>query len=63
VDHDSDFVEVVDDIELIFPDDTLCFPLVSGLIELDISAVDQARNESDMTRHHVFVDFASPKPH
>jgi hypothetical protein len=40
-----------------------CFPLVSGLIELDITAVDQARKESDMTRRHGFVDFASPKPH
>jgi hypothetical protein len=63
MDHDSDFVEVVNDTELILPDDTPCFSLVSGLIELGITAVDQAGNESDMTRRHVFVDFASPKPH
>ena len=63
MDHDSDFVEVVHDTELILPDDTPCFPLVSGLTEFDITAVDQAGNESDMTRHHLFVDFASPKPH
>ena len=63
VDYDSDFVEVVGDTELILPDDTPYFPLVSGLVELGITAVDQAGNESDMTRRHVFVDFASPKSH
>jgi hypothetical protein len=62
VDYDSDFIEVADDTEVILPDDTPCFPLVSGFVELGITAVDQAGNESDMTRRYVFVDFASPKP-
>jgi hypothetical protein len=63
VDYYSDFVEIAGDTELILPDDIPRFPLVSGLIETGITAVDRAGNESDMMRRHVFVDFASPKPY
>ena len=61
VDYDSEYADVGSATEVTLPDDIPSFPLISGEIELGISAVSQARNESEITKATVHVDFAVPE--
>lgn len=61
VNYDSDFAEVGQVTEVILPDDVLAFPLVEGDIELGVTAVNHAGNESDMTKFSAHFDFTAPE--
>ena len=44
------------------PDDIPSFPLLAGEIELGVSAISEAGNESEITKFRVFIDFIVPEP-
>jgi hypothetical protein len=44
------------------PDDIPSFPLVAGEIELGVSAISEAGNESEITKFRVFIDLIVPEP-
>jgi hypothetical protein len=59
--YDSDYADVGTVTQVTVPDDIPSFPLESGKIELGISAVNQARNESEITKATVHLDFTVPE--
>jgi hypothetical protein len=61
VDYDSDHVEVQNVTQVVLPDDIPSFPLIAGEIELGVSAVNNAGNESELTRATVYFDFTIPE--
>jgi len=61
VGYDSDFAEIYDGTEVILPDEISSFPLVSADVELGITAVSRAGNESDMTKCVAHFDFSAPE--
>ena len=61
VSYNSDFSEVGNVTEVILPDDIPSFPLVTGDIELGVTAVNNTGNESDITKFSAPFDFAMPK--
>ena len=61
VSYDSDFSEVGNVTEVILPDDIPSFPLVTGDIELGVTAVNNTGNESDIIKFSAPFDFAMPK--
>ena len=61
VNYNSDCVELGDVTEVILPDDIPSFPLIAGDIELGVTAIDQAGNESDITKLNVFINFRVPE--
>jgi hypothetical protein len=62
VNYDSDYADAGNVTQLTLPDDIPSFPLISGEIELGISAVSLAGNESDITKATVHLDFTVPEP-
>ena len=56
VDYHSTYVELGNVSELVLPDDVPSFPMETGPIELGVSAINQAGNESDITRVAVYID-------
>lgn len=62
VNYDSDFFEVGNVTEVILPDDVPSFPLVAGDVEVGITAVNRAGNESDMAAASAKFDFTVPAP-
>jgi hypothetical protein len=60
IDYDSDSADVGTVTQVTLPDDIPSFPLISGKIELGISAVSKARNESEITKATVHLDFTVP---
>jgi hypothetical protein len=61
LDYASSFAEVGAVTQLILPDDIPAFPRIAGNLELGISAVNQAGNESDITRINAYFDFTVPE--
>jgi Tfp pilus assembly protein PilZ len=61
IDYDSDYAEVGDVAQLILPDDIPSFPLVAAEMELGVSAITDAGNESEIAKIIVSVDFAVPE--
>lgn len=61
VDYASSFVEVGAVTRLTLPDDVPSFPRIAGNMELGISAVSQAGNESDITKISAYFDFSVPE--
>lgn len=61
VNYDSDYADVGNVLQITLPDDILSFPLISGKIELGISAISRAGNESEITRATVHLDFTLPE--
>ena len=61
VDYDSRYVELGNVTEAILPDDIPFFPLIHGPVHLGITALNQAGNESDMTRISASLDFVVPE--
>jgi hypothetical protein len=57
----SDFVEVENKTMAIFPDELPSFPETAGNIELGVSAVNAAGNESAITIARVYLDFTVPE--
>jgi hypothetical protein len=60
--YDSDYADVGNVLQVTLPDDIPSFPLIAGQIELGISAVSRAGNESEITRIVVPIDFTVPEP-
>jgi len=60
VDYESDSYEVGNVSEIILPDHVTSFPLISGDVELGITAVSRSGNESDMTKFTASFDFTVP---
>ena len=61
LDYASRFAEVGAVTQVVLPDDIPSFPRIAGNLELGISAVNQAGNESDITRINAFFDFTVPE--
>jgi hypothetical protein len=61
VGYESDFVEIENKTEVILPDGASSFPKITGDIELGITAVSAAGNESDITIARVYIDFTVPE--
>ena len=62
IDYHSDYAEVGIVVQVILPDDIPSFPLLAGVIELGVSAISEAGNESEITKISVSVDFTVPEP-
>ncbi len=58
--YDSDHADFGDVAEVILPDDIPLFPLKTGSMELGVSAINQAGNESDITKLTVEFSFEVP---
>jgi len=61
VDYSSNFAEVGVVTQVILPDDIPSFPRMAGNLELGIAAVNQAGNESDITKISAYFDFTVPE--
>jgi len=61
VGYESNFVEIEDKTVVALPDEVASFPEIAGNIELGITAVNAAGNESDITVARVYVDFTVPE--
>jgi hypothetical protein len=61
VGYESDFVGLEDKTRVILPDEIPSFSKIAGNIELGITAVNAAGNESDIAVARVFVDFTLPE--
>ena len=61
VGYDSEFFEIENKSLVILPDEIASFPKIAGNIELGITAVNAAGNESDITIARVYVDFTVPE--
>jgi hypothetical protein len=62
VDYDSPYIEVDDTTEVTLPDDIPSLFQQTGDIQLGVTAISQAGNESDMTKLNAFIDFRIPGP-
>ena len=60
VGYESDFVELENKTMAILPDELPSFSETAGNIELGVSAVNTAGNESELTIARVYVDFTVP---
>ena len=60
VNYDSDHENFEDVAEVIIPDDVPLFPLKTGSMELGVSAINHAGNESDITKLTVEFNFEVP---
>jgi len=61
VTYDSDFMDVGAMTEVTLPKDIPSFPLISGNIELAISAINEAGNESELIKAVVHADGTVPE--
>jgi Tfp pilus assembly protein PilZ len=61
VDYHSDHADVGNVSEVTLPNDIPLFPFTSGKFELGISAINEAGNESELTKATVHVDFTVPE--
>ncbi len=62
IDYDSDYAEVGNVAQVMLPDDIPSFPSVADEMELGVSAISEAGNESEITKIVVSVDFTVPEP-
>jgi hypothetical protein len=62
VGYGSEFAEIENKTHVILPDEIPSFPKIAGNIEMGITAVNDAGNESDITIARVYVDFTVPEP-
>jgi hypothetical protein len=61
VGYESDFVELENKTQVILPDEVPVFPKIAGNVDLGITAVSAAGNESDITIARVNLDFTIPE--
>jgi Tfp pilus assembly protein PilZ len=62
VTYDSESAEIGTVTEVVLPDDVPSFPLVAGDMHLGISAINEAGNESDLTKLTAYFNFVVPEP-
>jgi len=58
--YNANYADVGNISEVILPDDVASFPLKLGKVEIGISAIDQAGNESDITKLSAYFNFSVP---
>jgi hypothetical protein len=61
LDYTSSFAEVGAVTQVMLPDDIPSFPRIAGNLELGIAAMNQAGNESDITRISAYFNFTIPE--
>ena len=61
LDYASRFAEVGAVTQVVLPDDIPSFPRIAGNLELGIATVNQAGNESDITKISAYFDFTVPE--
>ena len=61
IDYDSDYVDLGKVTQVTLPDDIPSFPSIAGEIELGVSAITDAGNESEIAKVKVLVDFIVPE--
>ena len=61
VGYDSEFYEVENKTVVVVPDEIPSFSKIAGNIELGVTAVNAAGNESDITVARVYVDLTVPE--
>ena len=61
LDYTSSSAEVGVVTQIVLPDDIPSFPRIAGNLELGITAVNQAGNESDITKISAYFDFTVPE--
>jgi len=61
VDYTSSFAELGAVTQVTLPDDIPSFPRIAGDLEFGIAAVNQAGNESDITKISAYFDFTVPE--
>ena len=61
VDYTSPFAELGAVTQVVLPDKIPSFPRIAGNLELGITAVNQAGNESDITKISAYFDFTVPE--
>ena len=61
VGYDSEFYEVENRTVVVVPDEIPSFSKIAGNIELGVTAVNAAGNESEITIARVYVDFTVPE--
>jgi len=61
VNYSSNFAEVGVVTHVILPDDIPSFPRIAGNLEMGIAAVNQAGNESEITKISAYFDFTVPE--
>jgi hypothetical protein len=61
LDYTSSFAEVGTVTQVTLPDDIPSFPRMAGNLELGIASVNQAGNESDITKISAYFDFTVPE--
>ena len=62
VGYDSEFYEIENRTVVVVPDEIPSFPMIAGNIELGVTAVNAAGNESDITIARLYLDFTVPEP-
>jgi hypothetical protein len=62
VTYDSESAEIGTVTEIVLPDDVPTFPLIAGDMHLGISAINEAGNESDLTKLTAYLNFVAPEP-
>ena len=62
VTYDSEFYEIENRTMVVLPDEIPSFPKIAGNIELGVTAVNTAGNESDITIARLYLDFTVPEP-
>ena len=62
VGYESDFVELENRTMAILPDEVPSFPTIAGNIELGITAINAAGNESEIAIAREYIDFTVPEP-
>jgi Tfp pilus assembly protein PilZ len=62
VSYESESAEIGTVTEVVLPDDVPAFPLIAGDMHLGISAINEAGNESDLTRLTAYFNFVVPEP-
>jgi hypothetical protein len=61
LDYTSSFAEVGAVTQITLPEDIPSFPRIAGNLELGIATVNQAGNESDITKISAYFDFTVPE--
>ncbi len=61
VDYEADCAEVGNVTEVILPDTIPSFPLVDGEMQIGVTAINEAGNESDMAKYTATFQFSAPE--
>ncbi len=60
INYNSDYADLGNVTEAVLPDDIPSFPLTAGEIELGVTAINEAGDESDFARLTAYINFTVP---